>query len=507
VHHFSVNTKRPKKSMGSKSKLKSRKPHTSVKRLIQPMAKMLKGSFKQTHYSPMEQEPTEQLPAWQSVFESTDIPRDINSNYHELPADRSVCELAGTNVVWSWATSDQINELDAERPIGELQGSELEWPAQDTQTPILMPSNSVAQWNVSNTVSPISYPSDQMQCPTKAISSFMLDQQVSSPISPQSTTSPFESRYCPRAFTTPHQPMPQFEASHPVGLGIARTLELDAGFEACNNEQIRQASSVAKKNFSSWCRSPEERSRISVSNEEIPSDIEPTVNADPAQLGYQKGVYEDCRRARQASNQGDSSRSKLNKYRVLPVLWDSPVVQEPLIGMVESIYHQLRPQGAKVLHMLEDGAEKITKKCNTKLREQWNKRGNLSGRDLPSFLGGWMSTLETPEDMILDFLQTPLENMTAGQLALLNTASNASSMAESGLVVDHVATQINSQNHRLETMEPANRALDDKLPQERSDIFEVPMMKPSFVSQPRPEEICRSTWVEPESISPQMMHR
>jgi hypothetical protein len=469
--------------MGNKSQPKSRKPHTSIKRLIQPMAKILKGSFKQAHHSFMEQEATEQLPTWQAGFEITDVPRDINTNYHELPADRSVCELAGTNVVWSWPTSDQINELDAERPIGELQGSELEWPALDTQRRMSMPSNSATQWNVASPVSPMSYPSDQMQCPAKAISSFMLDQQVCSPISPQSTTSPSESRYCPRAFTTPHQPMPQFETSHPVGLGITRTLELDAGIKACNNKQNSQASSVAKKNFSSWCRSPEERSRISVSNEEIPSDVEPIGNADPAQLGYQKGVYEDCRRAEQVSDRGDSSRSNLNKYGVLPVLWDSPVVQEPLIGMVESIYHQLRPQGAKVLRMLEDGADKMTKEWDVRLREQWNRRGNLSGKDLLSFLGGWLSTVETPEDMILQFVQTPPENITADQCGLLNTASNP------------------------ETMEPANRALDEKLPQERSDIFAVPMMKSSFVSQSRPEDICGSTWVDPELISPQMMHR
>jgi hypothetical protein len=480
------NTIRSQRSLERKSEPKSRKSRTSsVKKLIGPMTKMFKSSSKQASYSPMEQETAQWRPAMQTGSCRTDSQGQVDVEYHELPAERTVSELPDNNY---------LNELDAERPIGELEGSELEGQTPHSSQPMARPPITNQEWNHSNPVSPMSYTSDHMQCPTRAIADFMLDPQVRSPVSPQASVSLSRFPSNQQVLTTPGPSMTQLRASRPVGLGFEHeSFELDAGLYTYHETRSSQPDIFTKKNFPSWCLLPGRHHSIS-SRKEIRSNVVPMPDHGPAQLGYQRGYFEDCRRAEQVTEQGESSEKHLNDDGELPVRWESQDIQEPLIGMVESIIYQLQPQGAKVRRMLEEGAIKVTRKWNDILRQRWNRRGDLSKKDLPFFLGGWISKVEASTNTILESVRSTVMLETDRYSPCPNA-------------LDRMNKDIGLPYRQLDLVGRADRAGSDDLTREHGGVFAVPMVRSNHFSVSRTDSNSRSSWAEPGLGSPPPMHR
>ncbi|KAE9971427.1 hypothetical protein EG328_005573 [Venturia inaequalis] len=169
--------------------------------------------------------------------------------------------------------------------------------------------------------------------------------------------------------------------------------------------QGRQAGPLADKTSQSWYRFSERRLRGGFSNADRMNNPMTMPVLAPAQLGWQRGYFEDSKRAEQDLESKHRPKEVLNSDGELPVVWDSPLVQYPLIGMVESIMHQLQPQGAKFVRALGERAEKLTKEWNGVLRKQWNARGDFSEKELPYFLGAWLSKRRTFWEYDLDTVE------------------------------------------------------------------------------------------------------
>lgn len=394
-----TNSSRSMRTLESKATLRSRKARTSVKRLIRPVAKMFKGSNKQLDHSPAN------LPPMWNETGPEEPPRESGAWYHEMPAERTLCELPGnSDSTWTWSNYNNLNELHGEASVDGRLRSELEG---QTSWPLCAPLVPAEENNDCSPISPMTH--DLL----RPISHFMLSEQVHPPVSPQSSVSPhgFRANYGTTQMERQSMTSPDFENLR----NRFEPVELDAGFNACRetrNRKSSQAGSVANKSFQSWYRFSERRLRGgswkgSGMNNPVHLPI-----PSPAQLGHQRGYFEDRRRAEQHFELKETSRGILNDDGELAVLWESPVIQEPLIGMVESIMHQLQPQGAKVLRGLGEGAEKITGRWNDALRRQWNGRGNFSEKDLPFFLQGWLSTKRTFSDHDL----STVEQRGAGQV-------------------------------------------------------------------------------------------
>ncbi|KAE9962222.1 hypothetical protein BLS_000631 [Venturia inaequalis] len=381
------NTSQPSRALESKATLRSRKARTSVKRLIRPVTKMFKGSHKQFDHSPADSQP---MRNWTGPEET---PKELGLWCHELPAEQTWGELPGSmNFSFPWPNHNNLNELAGEAAADGRMSSELEgqnsWtrPADDSFN--------------SSPVSPVIHDL------ARPIPNFMPNQQVQPSVPPHSSTSShrFQTNLAALQIRPQSIAVPSLwdlrNESNPI--------ELDGTYNTGGQPrsgQGRQAGPLADKTSQSWYRFSERRLRGGFSNADRMNNPMTMPVLAPAQLGWQRGYFEDSKRAEQDLESKHRPKEVLNSDGELPVVWDSPLVQYPLIGMVESIMHQLQPQGAKFVRALGERAEKLTKEWNGVLRKQWNARGDFSEKELPYFLGAWLSKRRTFWEYDLDTVE------------------------------------------------------------------------------------------------------
>ncbi|QDS68576.1 hypothetical protein FKW77_000525 [Venturia effusa] len=332
-----ANSSKSSRVSGSKATPRSRISRTSMKRLIRPVAKMFKSSHSQLDHSPADSHPI------QNDAGPAEPQRGMAVWLHELSAERGLGELPGDkNFPWTWPDSNNVPELDGEASIHGYMSSKLgaqtSWPR---YTPLL-PAEDISA------LSPLS-PLDR-GLPTRGTHS-VLKHRIHATVSPQSPVAP-QGLVVNNGATG--------VANHEDGV---KPIELDAEFSIYRGTQKRhidQAGFRAIKHLSHGV----------------------ACLRDSLLVTFRKAL----------GKQIPQSKGILNDDGELPVLWDSTIIQEPLMGMAESIMHQLEQQGVKVVRGLGEGAANMIKGWNEALRHHWNDRGTHSVRDLPFFLLGWLST-------------------------------------------------------------------------------------------------------------------
>lgn len=440
---------------------------------------MFKHAPKQVDRPVIGQEPT-----WNGLT-SENPQGEADIQYHELAAvERAVNELPVNESPWTWPIYGGPNELDGETHVGEHARS-----GPEGQT--LRPAPGRQDGSVSSPVSPLVYAPDFMRTSPRPIANSMMDVQAYARVWPTSTVSTDAIRVDHRIIHQQHQSTVYLQEPCLVDIGTeAEIFELDTGHYATQGDQLRCS---ANSSVSSWCRFPETRLL-----QEFPAEID---NGDtiyvpvrgPAQLGQQKGYFEGRRRAEQALKLEESVMRVLNDDGEQPVLWESSAIQGPLIGMVEAIAQQLQPQGAKVLRMLEDGAERVTKRFDDALRYQWNKKGNLSKKDLPFFLRGWLSPTERMRNPVSEYRNSAIRQ---------NDAESVCSDA-----FDQLGDENNLLYHKLRLADVLDKSTDEDDPQGRIDSSVVPTIGPNHVSQYEAEDSPSSEWRTSNHHSPPIMNR
>jgi hypothetical protein len=450
-----VNINHSLKSLKKTSEQRSRKARTSVRKLIKPMSNLFKNrqenSSRELDYLSMEETPMQ----WDDGITTADL--DEYFDVHELAAERTASELPGSSLEFGSLASQQINELDSERLVSELPGSQFEGEMLRSSQPLIGHAATTKYWNEFNDSNP-----------------------VSPLISPREA-----SLHMSRNSNTQH-------------------FELDAG------SQSKQSEPLVERTLLSGCQVPgRQRHGIPLEKKTPPSGVMSIPGSGPPRLNSQSGYFEDRRRAGPSSEQAKPLKEVLNEDGEVPVPWESAAIQGPLIGMVESILYQLRPQGAKVLCMLEEEAEKMTKKWNKRIGQRWNGRGGLSEKDLPYFIWGWLSTIET-STLLSPRLEEDTERESSGQFQLPShpvIASETHRPQEVDNIVNHGDTGAGLSNRQPDLVNSIEQVNGNNTPREQGDIFMEPIMSLNHSSPSLIESSPRSTWTESQFGSSPMMNR